>query len=167
MINFQNFKKELKSLPLIGKGTSRKVYDLGNGTVAKVATNVKGIAQNKQETEIYEEDSSDYYSLKLFAIVYDHNENYSIIIAEKCIKIKSIKQLKILLDDTDGEETEIHYENTIEELFHRFQLGKRDLKRPSSWGLNSKNEPVLIDYGLTGQVWEEHYYRVKKYTIHY
>ena len=157
MTNFKELKKELKSLSLIGKGTARKVYLLGNGTVAKVAINAKGVAQNEQEVSIFEENLRDCYSLKFFATIYEYSKDYSIIIMEKCTKIKSLKQLKILLDETNGEETEVHYRDTIQEIADRFKLGRQDLERPSSWGLNSKNEPVLIDYGLTESVYNKHY----------
>lgn len=34
---------------LLGRGSARHVYDLGNGEVIKLATNIKGLAQNQQE----------------------------------------------------------------------------------------------------------------------
>lgn len=37
---------------LLGKGSARAVYDLGNGTVLKVAINAKGLAQNEAESSI-------------------------------------------------------------------------------------------------------------------
>ena len=36
----------------IGSGSSRNVFDLGNGYVMKVAKNIAGIAQNKSEYRI-------------------------------------------------------------------------------------------------------------------
>ncbi|MNY85782.1 hypothetical protein D3C78_19820 [compost metagenome] len=40
---------------LIGKGSSRKVYDLGDGTVKKVAigSSIKGIMQNRTEYDVF------------------------------------------------------------------------------------------------------------------
>ena len=32
-----------------------------------------------------------------------------------------------------------------------------DLKKPDSWGKTSDNRLVLLDYGLTDEVWDKHY----------
>lgn len=53
--NLRSFKARVdycnKSLTRLASGTSRVVYDLGNGSVLKLAKNPKGIAQNAAESD--------------------------------------------------------------------------------------------------------------------
>jgi len=158
-IDFIKLKKEIKTkkYSLIGIGTSRKVYDLQNGTVAKVAMNIKGIAQNKTEVQIFEEDNGDCYPIKIFATVFEFSDDLKIIIVEKCTKVKGMKIVKKSLDISNGKEIEASFYDAITEIANRFELMRGDLERPSSWGLNSKDEPVLIDYGCTRKVFDKYY----------
>jgi hypothetical protein len=159
MMNFVEIKNaiRLKTLPFIGKGSSRKVYDLENGYVVKVAMNSKGIAQNKTEVNIYEEDINDYYAMDIFANIHSYSEDFKIIIVEKCTKVKNIKMVKQLLDNIDSIEIERNFIDLITEISSRYGLINNDISRPSSWGLNSQNKPVLIDYGLTHDVYYKNY----------
>ena len=43
----------------LGEGSSRKVYDLNNGHVVKIAKNMAGVEQNRMEYKISEEDNSE------------------------------------------------------------------------------------------------------------
>jgi hypothetical protein len=148
---------KLKELSLIGRGSSRKVYDLNDGTVAKIAMNEKGIAQNKTEARIFEEDNGDCYPIKIFANIYSYSDDYKILIMEKCSKIKGMKILKSHLNNPDNNEIESCFNDLIQEIYDRHDLGKSDLLKPSSWGLNSQNDLVLIDYGLTIKVFNKYY----------
>jgi hypothetical protein len=49
----KNIKKMIKGKRVIGEGSSRVVYDLGNGYVLKVAKSKHGIISNKKEVNIY------------------------------------------------------------------------------------------------------------------
>ena len=140
-----------KAFPLIGKGTARKVYDLNNGYVAKIAIGQKGISQNETESDL----SGDTY-MKLFAEVQSHNEDYSIIIMEKCKRVKSIKALKILLDKGDGQDLEENWNDIQNELILNYDLGS-DSNRISSWGMDKDGNVKLVDYGCTIDVWRKHY----------
>ena len=72
----------------IGAGSARKVYDLNNGFVIKIARNIKGIAQNEAEFLISNDDES-----SLFAKVYFLSDDYKYLIMEKANGIKSEKEL--------------------------------------------------------------------------
>jgi hypothetical protein len=92
-----------------------------------------------------------------FCEIIGHDEYYTMVIMMKCTKIKSIKQLKILLG---CDEVEIFWEDTIKELYHNYDLAIGDLKRVCSWGLTDIGQPVLIDYGCTTTVFNN-FYRIR------
>ena len=69
----------------IGSGSSRDVFDLENGYVIKVAKNKAGIAQNKAEYKISDNDNSD-----LFAKVVQVSNDFSLLIMEKADEIYNI-----------------------------------------------------------------------------
>lgn len=60
-------------------------------------------------------------------------------------------------------DTELYY--LIEDLILNYNFNSGDLKRPSSYGVVSRNgqkEIVVIDYGLTKDVWDTHYIKNSK-----
>ena len=67
----------------IGEGSARKVYDLDNGCVIKIAKNIKGVAQNKAEFLISDNDKS-----SLLAKVYFISDDYRYLIMKKANNIK-------------------------------------------------------------------------------
>lgn len=67
----------------IGSGSARKVYDLNNGFVLKIARNIKGIAQNEAEFLIFNESKLD-----LLARVYFVSDDYKYLIMKKAKPIK-------------------------------------------------------------------------------
>lgn len=68
----------------IGVGSAREVYDLDNGFVIKIARNIRGIAQNKAEFLISNDDNS-----FLLAKVYFISDDYRYLIMKKANNIKS------------------------------------------------------------------------------
>ncbi len=73
----------------IGVGSAREVYDLDNGFVIKIARNIRGIAQNKAEFLISNDDNS-----FLLAKVYFISDDYRYLIMKKANNIKSERQYK-------------------------------------------------------------------------
>lgn len=69
---------ESTSLPILGSGVARTVYDLGNGTVLKVATDTTNGDQNEAEIEL-----SACGDHRFIAKVIDHAPDNSWLIAEK------------------------------------------------------------------------------------
>lgn len=133
---------------LLGVGSSRKVYDLNNGYVLKLAIDVRGILQNKNEHKIYSEAKSE-----LFAEVAAVSDDYKCLVMPKADKIKNIetvcryynvRNIKFLIYDRISKELG---KNT---------LSKPDLIRPSSWGL-IKGVPMIVDYGLTQEIFRKYY----------
>jgi len=134
---------------LIGSGSSRRVYDLDNGHVLKIAKDIRGISQNEAENEIYKLRKSN-----IFAEIIAVSEDKKLLIMSKARKIERIftvykyynvrnyrklVQLKDLRDDIQSN-----------------KISRGDLKRPSSWGFIN-DVPVIIDYGLTQSVLRKYY----------
>ena len=134
----------------LGAGSGRRVFDLGNGYVVKVAKNRKGIAQNKAEHSISQRKDS-----PVFAKIPKVSENYDLLIMEKADSL-------LLFSDV------LRYfkVNSYRELFQlkefRYmtkELGllEADLRRTRNWGKIS-GRPVIIDYGFTIRVRNNYYF---------
>lgn len=134
----------------IGSGSSRRVYDLGNGYVVKVAKNMAGREQNKAEYEISFEDSSG-----IFAEVIDVSNDYRMLIMRKAKKIKDMRIVwKYFNVDDKYEFYDCIY---MQRLKNKYKLLLGDFEKASSWGIIN-GRPVIIDYGFTRHV-EKKYYR--------
>ncbi|HKM34581.1 MAG TPA: hypothetical protein VJY54_07545, partial [Lachnospiraceae bacterium] len=72
----------------IGSGSGRRVFDLENGYVVKVAKNIKGIAQNKVEYQISLEDHTN-----LFAKITYVADDFQLLIMEKAELIQNISEV--------------------------------------------------------------------------
>lgn len=133
----------------IGKGSARKVYDLDNGFVIKVARNIKGVAQNKAEFLISKDDNS-----SLLAKVYFISDDYRYLIMKKANNIKS--EIELLNYFKIQNKKELSNNKLIREIHDRHNLVWADLYKFTSWG-KIKNRLVLIDYGYTKKVYNEFY----------
>lgn len=133
----------------IGSGSSRRVFDLGNGYVVKVAKNRAGIAQNKMEYKISSTDPSN-----LFAKVTQASEDFYALVMQKADKIDNFSyvcnyfNVKNILQVLTSEE--------FQNLNYRYNLLLNDLCRTSSWGIIN-GRPVVIDYGFTKEIRERYY----------
>lgn len=133
----------------IGSGSGRRVYDLGNGYVAKFAKNQKGLAQNEAEYQISRTNSTD-----IIAKIIRVSKNYDLLIMEKAEKVKNISYV-------------FHYYH-VKSIAELFQLDNfkqfssdnglilSDFYRTSNWGMIN-GRPVIIDYGFTRSVKQKYY----------
>lgn len=133
----------------IGSGSSRNVFDLGNGYVMKAAKNIAGIAQNKSEYRISSMDSSN-----LFAEVIRVSENFNILIMRKAYKIKDFWDILDYFKVGSGEE--LFSLREFQDIQYKYNLLSSDLSRTSSWGMIN-GRPTIIDYGFTREVREKYY----------
>ncbi len=133
----------------IGGGSSRKVFNLNNGYVIKIAKNNAGIEQNKTEVNISEKDMSG-----RFAKVVQFSRNYKYIIMRKAHKIKDISYIWNYFGVSSKEE--FYSLSEMKHLRKKYNLLLEDLNRASSWGIINK-KPVIIDYGFTMKVKEKYY----------
>lgn len=134
----------------IGSGSGRKVFDLGNGYVVKVAKNKAGIAQNKSEYKISRSDHSN-----LFAKVIQASNDFSLLIMQKADKINDISYVWEYFNVTS--KWELFHSKELQKIKNRYNLLLGDFRRKSSWGIIN-GRPVIIDYGFTGEVVKKYYY---------
>jgi hypothetical protein len=133
----------------IGSGSSRDVFDLGNGYVIKAAKNKAGIAQNEAEYNISYNDNSG-----LFAEVVDVSNNFKLLIMEKADKIYNISDVcKYFNVRSKGELLKLE---ELRNISRNYNLILNDLKRKSSWGMIN-GRPIIIDYGFTRDVRARYY----------
>jgi len=133
----------------IGSGSGRKVFDMGNGYVIKVAKNQAGIAQNKSEYKISSNDYSD-----LFAKVIQASNSFDLLIMQKADKIYNISYIFKYFNVRN--KMELFSSKEIQNITRNYNLLVADLDRKSSWGIIN-GRPVIIDYGFTREVRDRYY----------
>lgn len=158
----------------LSSGSSRIVYKTKDDTIIKLAKNDKGIAQNKAEAN--PKMKSPYLNKIL-----NHASNYSWI--ETCYLEKITEKdfekmtdinfedfgnaIRFGLKDVSGNSDKkksknfdkVQSSDIYKEMLRvgkKFKLMPGDLARISSWG-TKENKPILIDAGLTKDVFEEFY----------
>lgn len=135
--------------PVIGAGSGRRVFDLGNGYVVKVARNRKGVAQNYTEKDISIRDRSG-----LFAEILDISEDGKFLIMEKAELITDMRIVWNYFGVKNNRE--LSRKKEIRELYVKYYLLIPDLFRSINWGMINK-KPVIIDYGFTRAVRQRYY----------
>ena len=135
----------------IGSGSSRKVFDLGNGYVVKVARNKAGIAQNKMEYKISLTTSSN-----LFAKVIQSSKDFNALIMEKADKVDDFSYICNYFNVQNI--IEVLRLEEIQNIHKSFNLLLNDLCRTSSWGIIN-GRPVIVDYGFTTEIRKRYYHR--------
>ena len=163
-----------RNLEHLSSGSSRIVYLSPDKTIIKLAKNDKGVAQNEAE-------SNPKMKSKFLNKIIRHADNHAWIETYFLDKInpKDFEKMTGLDFDDFGdsiryglkevsgnkdrekpenfdevEKTEIYKE--IKEIGKKFKLMPGDLARISSWG-KKDGKPVLVDAGLTKEVFEEFY----------
>lgn len=174
MLRYANFIRRISS------GSARIAYDIGNGKVLKLAYNKKGILQNEFEIDSYY-NSKSLNREDILAKIYDYDENYNWLIMEKVkpVRISYFREktgIQKLDDLYKYLYSEVNYRgrNTYEVpeyLYNNdFAIELRDLlqdlgiiealgdfARLSTYGINSKGDIVLTDYGLSDEIFTKHY----------
>ncbi|MDV4152152.1 hypothetical protein R0131_15095 [Clostridium sp. AL.422] len=143
----------------IGTGSSRNVFDLGNGYVMKVAKNRAGIAQNMNEYRISSIDSSN-----LFAEVIRVSRGFDILVMRKAYRIKKFSEILAYYKVRSAEE--LFSLNEFQNIQYEYNLLPCDLRRVSSWGIIN-GRPTIIDYGFTREVREKYYSFLNNRAIFY
>ncbi len=133
----------------LGEGSSRKVFDLNNGYVVKIAKNMAGVEQNRIEYIISEDNRSN-----LLARVVQASNNYDFIIMRRARKVKDILDVWDYFNVTNKNEFLDLPE--LKRLKTNYNLLLNDLNKKTSWGMIGRR-PVIIDYGFTKRVKERYY----------
>lgn len=162
------------NLQRLGSGTSRVVYKVDEQKVLKIAKNKKGVMQNSIEID-YRNQSM------LFAEVFDFH-NYSLWVEMEYVKKMTRKKFKELIGyDVDDiflifkrnnrflsaenkikieEMLKNEYVKEIDSLVQNYKFLIGDFLKLDSWGIairENKEVPLLIDFGLTDDVFYEYY----------
>lgn len=185
--SLKTFKDRVKycsdNLQKIGSGSSRIVYKIDDEKVIKLAKNQKGIAQN--EVEIQYSDYYDLDNILARVIDYHPDSLWNEMELAKKVTKSNFKQIagldfdeyatalkKHYLDmkgsrfsiSVDKEFMELMWENdfssTILGFISNYDVPAGDLGRTSSYGVvkrNGQDTIVLIDYGLTNDVYTTYY----------
>lgn len=159
-----------KNLKHLSSGSSRLVYQAPNKTIIKLAKNDKGIAQNKAEAN--PKMKSDF----LNGIISKSKDGIWIQthFLEKITEKEFERLTRVSFEDfgealshgvkkSSGKDPKA-FEKTsktpiykeMKRLCEKFHLLPGDIVRISSWGTKDK-KPVLIDAGLTEEIFEEFY----------
>ena len=168
----------------IGTGTGRKVYDIGQGRVLKLALNRKGVAQNSVETDKAMHD----WHGTLLPKIYDTDKDDKWLICDLAVAAKSKDFARLLGVSMDTLFYYIEYKmdahpstqtmklsgelgigarylsskvQEIIDLIINFDLMYRDITRKGSWGIIG-DRLVLRDFGLSQAVWDGYYKPIKK-----
>ncbi|WP_410514953.1 hypothetical protein PaeBR_11490 [Paenibacillus sp. BR2-3] len=133
------FKRVFKVRKIIGVGSRRIVYDLGNGKVLKLAKSKFGIKSNKIEVKLYQ--SSSYNIKKNLAEIFSYNSRYRWLIMKKYTrkipKTKAYKKRIFKLKHEFKRHGIIPYEITT-------RYKKPNYKNIS---LKSNGQIVVLDFG--------------------
>ncbi len=136
---------------LMGRGSCRYVFNMNNGYVVKVARDIRGLEQNRNEYKIYSGRKSD-----LLADIVYFSEDDRFLIMVKAIKLKNIRSVYRYYN-VNGMKSLAIKSNLIEDINNN-HISTGDLFRISSWGLID-GVPKLIDYGLTHSTFNKYYSR--------
>lgn len=157
---------------LISQGTSRYVYDIGNGLIKKIPKDKHGIWQNESEIRIYNANKDNNLILPLI----DYDENGEWVVQRKCSPLsENTTYIFKELVNTDWEELcelthsvrkmlrahkkkgeDIHTTYTgNSEYLHKFEKYLidnnidffEDFRDPTNWGVLD-GKIYLIDYGM-------------------
>jgi hypothetical protein len=165
-------------LDKMGVGSSRAAYVFSSRYVLKIAINEKGIAQNKTEVDVFTNPNSK----DVVAKVYSADTKFMWIVSDLVKPIstegefKSISGVRwssfiqaletYLHNDTDYERPEglpTFVKGVIDTMLqNHLMLG--DLDNVEHWGKTPDGRCVLLDYGFTHEVWEQHYSQPKAST---
>jgi hypothetical protein len=175
-----------KKLVALGKGSSREAYLVGSKKVLKRALNLKGLAQNHAEVDVYTNPKTK----PLVAKIYDFAPDYSWVVSELVEELNKKKWEKYVgfpfyffveamyahpmssvaeiaaatqadYGSTDKEVQDFFKKSdwveSVLELKRTAHLEIGDLARPEHWGRTLDGRVVLLDYGFTKDVAEEYY----------
>ncbi len=169
-------------LQRIAEGSSRMVFKIDEQKVLKLAKNRKGLSQNKSEADMgYNEGYFD-----CIAEVFDYDDNYLFVemeLAKKCTPndfkritgydfktfakfIESEKYGRLTREFEQDFIDEVYNEQAImvqvSEFIRTYNMPVADLLTIKHYGVVNRNGEeviVIIDYGLTEEVFSKHYSR--------
>lgn len=156
-----------RKLKKIGSGSSRVVYELTPDTCLKLALNDAGIAQNKQEYTVF----SKVQQCTLITRIFYYDPKFEWLICEKAhTKVSPdsfdiygfdcLRRLVFYSGEDQSDDMCNEYSRELSHLVHQLHLEPADIENTWNWGLvnrHGKDYPVLVDYGLSPDVYQRFY----------
>jgi hypothetical protein len=140
--NFDKIRSGINSgsFRFLGYGAGRRVYDIGNGYVVKIAKNRFGIYQNKNEYRL-----ALMYKGDLLAKAISVSGGYRMLVMQAA---KTLNDIKPVLNYFNVKATEeLYYAPELVGLARKHHLVMREFFVSRNWGLIN-DKPVIIDYGF-------------------
>ncbi|MBE5960327.1 MAG: hypothetical protein E7256_02900 [Lachnospiraceae bacterium] len=135
------YKLQHNRLRFLGAGSSRKVFDIGDGYVVKVAKNYRGLNQNQMEYMIFDNENT-----KILTPVLAISEDNRFLIMKKGDRIRNFYPVLQYYEARNMRE--LTSRPVFQMLTTKYMLAGGDLVRTSSWGIVN-GVPMLIDYGFS------------------
>lgn len=158
-----------KFLDKLGQGSSRAAFLLSGKYALKIALNDKGLAQNDAELEVFTNPKSK----PIVAKVYGADENNRWLISDLVRPLKTPDEFASLtgtdwddfvetINDHLGKEGHSNmaadeFTSTVIVNAKNNALKVGDIEELSHWGKTPDGRAVLLDYGFTESVWQQHY----------
>jgi len=150
---FMNRERLSRNYKLIGRGSSRAVFDIDKDYVLKVPTSVKGIYQCRVEYKLYKI-INEYYKKYLCPI--DLFENNRLLMKKAVPLKKSSYPRGFRIYDLLNFKERNEYRYDLKYLADTYDLLYVDLLNISSWGIYN-GRYVLVDYGCTNRIYDAFY----------
>lgn len=179
--NLKTFGERIKyceeNLTRISSGSARIVYKIDDEKVLKLAKNKKGIAQNEIEIDY----SNDYYARNIVAETFEYDDDYLWLEMQLAKKLDRTTFKRITNLDFNSYVSGIIFYGekgnnrqseslkylwwndfflTVIDFINTYELPYGDFTKLNSYGLvnkDGKESIVLIDYGLTDDVFNDFY----------
>lgn len=130
-----------KRFKLIKEGTYRKVYDLENGFVIKIANH---ISVNKREFKLWTKAPEKYKYLLTPSLI----DNYSRIIMPKAEKVSFGRgDFNSYFQNLLGRDEYLKFDNDLYQMASELKLFYSDLKLSENWGI-IHGQHKIIDYEM-------------------
>lgn len=180
---FVSFSKKVQyaksKLKKLGEGSSRVVFELPDNKVLKLAKNKSGIDQNMADgdygkhsmypdliPEVFDNDEDGYWIIVKAAQKITEKEFENLTKINFKTFERTINEYYLYLngkrnklsDETQKLVDDNEFFQTVSNLMGNFDLLPGDLGKINSWG-KINNNPVIIDTGLTEEVFRTHYKR--------
>lgn len=161
-------------LPEMGRGSSRATFLLGSRKILKLAKNQAGIGQNEAEVDVYTNPSTKGITTKIF----EYDPKYNWLVAELVRPLKSgdfermtrwgfdefgssLANVKAFgMTPRAKEDIPNHMKKFFDDVIQVIKSGElelSDLRVEDHWGKTADGRIVLLDYGYTNDVKNQHY----------
>jgi hypothetical protein len=170
------------SLESLGRGSARHVFALSSNYALKIAINPKGVAQNEAELDVYTNPKTKGIVAKIF----DYDKDYHWIVSEIVKPFRTTGEFERFMGSNDWDDFDSSFDNimwcadnpinpqamnsiknlpqklkdfiyALSELIKINNLTPGDVINHEHWGHTTNGEVVILDYGLTEKVYDDHY----------